>query len=164
MGTMVSFHFQNEEDFLEVKRKAEELYATFGDVYCPYFKEKIAFNSLGMKHLKFKRDEKNRPLKDQYMRFRLLYLAPEIIKSSHTLQGIFETKRFEQIRIHNRTDTILIPVNYYEFVAIVKGSRIKIVVKQVGEGQKFFWSLIPLWGMNKSTKVRILHEGIPEED
>jgi len=34
------------------------------------------------------------------MRFKLLYLAPEILKISHTVQGVLETKKFERVRMH----------------------------------------------------------------
>jgi len=46
----------------------------------------------------------------------------------------------------------------------VKRDRVKIIVKQIDSGEKFFWSIIPFWGMNDETKSRIFHEGEPEED
>ncbi|MBI5420984.1 MAG: hypothetical protein HZA35_01585 [Parcubacteria group bacterium] len=98
------------------------------------------------------------------MRFRLLHLAPEILKSSHTLQGILETKKFERTRVHGRTDTLLKGVIYYEFIAVLKRNRVRIIIKQVEGGQKFFWSIVPFWGMNTKTMIRVLHDGIPEED
>ena len=101
---------------------------------------------------------------DQYMRFKLIHLAPEVLKSSHTVQGILETRRFERVRVNNRTDTILKSVVYYEFIAVIKRNRVKIIVKQIDGGRKFFWSIIPFWGMNSETKTRLLHGGIPEED
>ena len=53
---MGKFNFKDEVDFEEVKKKAEEFYSTIGEVRCPYFGEKIAFNAKGIKHLKFKSD------------------------------------------------------------------------------------------------------------
>ncbi len=98
------------------------------------------------------------------MRFKLIALAPEVLKSSHTLQGMLETKKFERVRVHGRTDVVLKSVNYYEFIAVIKRNRVRVVVKQIDNGEKFFWSLIPFWGMNEDTMSRILHEGVPEED
>ena len=152
------------EEFKQVKEKGEDLYKSFDQVYCTYFKEEVSFGAQGLEHLKFKRREKARPDKDQYMRFKLLYLAPEILKSSHTLQGILETKKFERVRVHSRTDTILKLVIYYEFIAVMKRNRVRVIVKQIDGGQKFFWSIVPFWGMNIKTMARILHDGIPEED
>jgi len=153
-----------DQQFKEVKEKGEELYKSLGEVFCPFFKEKVSFGAHGLEHLKFKRREKARLEKDQYMRFKLLHLAPEILKLSHTLQGILETKKLERIRTNSRTDTILKPVTYYEFIAVLKRNRVRIIIKQVENGQKFFWSIVPFWGMNIETMRRILHDGIPEED
>ena len=153
-----------EHQFKYAKDKGEELYKSLDQVYCPYFKEKISFGAQGLEHLKFKRREKARIDKDQYMRFKLLYLAPEILKLSHTIQGVLETKKFERTRVHGRTETLLKPVTYYEFIAVVKRNRVRIIVKQIDGGQKFFWSIVPFWGMNTETMNRILHNGIPEED
>ncbi|MCC6323229.1 hypothetical protein IT400_00370 [Candidatus Nomurabacteria bacterium] len=152
------------EDFEEIKNKGEGMYKSFIDVYCPYFKEKISFGAQGLEHLKFKRHEKTRLEQDQYMRFKLIHLAPEILELSHTIQGKLETKKFERVRSHNRTDTVLKIVTYYEFIALIKRDRVKIIVKQIDNGEKFFWSLIPFWGMNEDTKSRIFHDGLPEED
>ena len=133
-------------------------------MFCPFLKEKVSFGAQGLEHLKFKRREKARLEKDQYMRFKLLHLAPEILKASHTLQGILETKKLERIRMNNRTDTVFKPVTYYEFIAVLKRNRVRIIIKQIENGQKFFWSIVPFWGMNIETMRRILHDGIPEED
>jgi len=153
-----------DQQFKEVKERGEELYKSLGEVLCPFLKEKVSFGAQGLEHLKFKRREKARLEKDQYMRFKLLYLAPEILRSSHTLQGILETKKLERIRINNRTDTVLKPVTYYEFIAVLKRNRVRIIIKQIENGQKFFWSIVPFWGMNEETMTRILHDGVPEED
>ncbi|OHA14688.1 MAG: hypothetical protein A2909_03285 [Candidatus Tagabacteria bacterium RIFCSPLOWO2_01_FULL_39_11] len=154
----------NIEDFEQIKQKGEEFYKTLKEAYCPYFKEKVSFNAKGLEHLKYKQRGKSRLEQDQYMRFKLIYLAPEVLKISSSLQGVWETKKFEYVKIHSRTDAILKNVSYYEFIAVIKRNRVKIIVKQVEGGNKMFWSIIPFWGMNKDTMNRILHEGNPEED
>ncbi len=155
---------EGQENFEEIKLKGEELYKTFTEVYCPYFKETIDFNAQGIEHLKYKQRNKSRHDNDQYMRFKLIHLAPEVIKISNSVQGIFETKRFEYIKNHNKWEQVLKHVTYYEFIAVIKRNRVKIIVKQIDNGKKIFWSIIPFWGMNKDTMTRILHEGNPEED
>lgn len=152
------------EEFRKIKQDGENLYRSFDGVYCPYFREKVMFGSSGLSHLKFKKQKKARLEQDQYMRFKLLHLVPEVLKLSHTLQGFLEINKFERVRVHNRTDTIMKPVKYYEFVAVIKRNRIRVIVKQINNGVKFFWSIIPFWGMNVETMGRILHYGIPEED
>lgn len=152
------------DDFEEVKIKGEAFYKNLSSVYCPYFKEKVQFNTQGLEHLKFKRREKARTEQDQFMRLKLIHLAPEVLKTSHTLQGILHTKKFERVRIHSRTDLLLRSVDYYEFIAVINRDRVKVIVKQIDGGEKMFWSLIPFWGMNDRTRTRLLHEGVPEED
>ncbi len=154
----------NIDDFEEVKIRGEEFYKTLDEVYCPYFQEKILFSSVGLEHLKFKGRDKMRLEQDQYMRFKLIHLAPEILKLSHTIQGLLKINKFERIRIHNRTDNILRHVSYYEFIALIKRDRVKVIVKQIENGQKFFFSIIPYWGMDENTKTRLFHDGLPEED
>ena len=59
-------------------------------------------------------------------------------------------------------------ITYYEFIAVVDshGSkvRVKIIIKQIDKGEKFFLSIIPFWGVNKGTGERIMHSGNPEND
>ncbi|MDB5188639.1 MAG: hypothetical protein JWM92_237 [Candidatus Nomurabacteria bacterium] len=154
---------QEINDFEEIRIEAENFYKNLKEVYCPYLKEKIFFNSNGLEHIKFKAYDKPRLDDSQRMRFKLLPLVPEILQKSHTLQGYRETKRFERVRKHNRTESVLQFVSYYEFIAMVKRNRIKIVIKQIESGPKFFWSVIPFWRMG-SDKTRIFFEGSPEED
>ena len=155
--------FSNEE-FEKVKSNGESFYKSIMEVYCPYFKEKIPFNAQGLEHLKYKYRGKSRLEQDQYMRFKLINLAPEVLKISSSLQGIWETKKFENIKVHSRLDKILKNVTYYEFIATIKRNRVKIIVKQVESGKKIFWSIIPFWRMNRETMIRIFHDGNPEED
>ncbi|MFA5831486.1 MAG: hypothetical protein WC878_06680 [Candidatus Paceibacterota bacterium] len=55
-------------------------------------------------------------------------------------------------------------VTYFEFIAMIKRERCKIIIKQVESDKLFFWSIIPFWGMNQDTMTRIFHHGVPEED
>lgn len=47
-------------------------------------------------------------------------------------------------------------------VAIINRHRIKIIIKEIQGGKKFFWSLIPFWKTRKDAMngdKKILHEG-----
>lgn len=161
---MGKFNFKDEQDFEKIRADAEKFYVAIGDVHCPYFGEKIIFNSTGFKHLKFKSNQVARPRSEQYARLKLLILAPQVLSLSRTVQGISHTKHFERIRVYSRTDIILKPVSYYEFIAVLENVRIKIVVKQVDGGPKFFWSIIPFWKIDSANSRRILHSGDLEHD
>jgi len=149
--------------FENVKREAEESYKTIGEVYCSYFKEKVAFNVKGLNHIKLKEWNKARSVVEQYIRLRLLRLAPLVIGESHTLQEFYETNRFERQKINSRWEQRLIRVRYYGFVAIIKNTRIKVIIKEIEGGKKFFWSIIPFWKPKRDefgNKIKkILHEG-----
>lgn len=154
----------NEKDFEEIKKGAESLYETIGEVYCPYFKEKIVFNVKGLKHLKFKSDRQARSRTDQYARLKLLHLAPQILKASYTLQGIWQTKQFEMLKTNSRWEYLLKEVIFYEFIAVLNNIRAKVIVKKTQGGEKHFWSIIPHWGIDKENRKRILYSGNPEYD
>jgi hypothetical protein len=98
------------------------------------------------------------------MRFKLINLAPEVLKISSSVQGIWETKRFEHLKVNKKWENTLMNVVYYEFIAVIKRNRVKIIIKQIDGSRKIFWSIIPFWGMNKETMTRLFHEGNPEED
>ncbi|HBA45516.1 hypothetical protein A2W67_01900 [Candidatus Nomurabacteria bacterium RIFCSPLOWO2_02_40_28] len=156
------------EKFNELKNDAEEFYNKIGSVYCPYFKEKINFNVKGWDHLIFKTWNRTRPIADQYSRLRHIKLASEVIKESKTLQGHWSTQKFERTKKkENGWEQTLKMTNYYEFIAVMEshGSkvRVKVIVKQIDGGEKFFLSIIPFWGRNKKGD-RVMHSGDPEND
>lgn len=76
----------------------------------------------------------------------------------------------EHQNINSRWEYRQVEVEYYGFVAIVNDARLKIIVKQIKGGEKYFWSLIPFWkrGHKYSGETlenkKILHVGNLEED
>ena len=73
-------------------------------------------------------------------------------------------KGFEREKTHNRWEIVMRTATYFEFVAVVRDVRVRIIVKQVENGPKYFWSIIPFWKMDKITGKRLLHNGKPSED
>ena len=162
---MSRFTYPNDDaDFEVVRDEAERLYSSLGMVRCPYFNEEIACNAKGIRHLKFKTDQQARPRVDQYARLKLLRYVHEVLKLSRTVQGIWTTRQFELQKTHSRWERILKDVTFYEFIAVLEGVRIKVIVKQVAGGEKHFWSVIPFWGIDTATHRRILHSGNPARD
>ena len=146
------------------RTKGEWLYKTISLAYCPYLKENIAFNSKGLEHLKYHKHGKARNGEDQKRRFRILHLAPRVISESRTLQGISRQQVFERVRIHNRTETRLVGAVFYEFIAVMDNTRVKVIVKSVENGEKYFWSIFPYWKFNKRSNSRELFTGSPDND
>jgi hypothetical protein len=161
---MGRFNFRDDADFEKVRQEAEALYANVGSIKCPYFGSSIAFNAKGIRHLKFKSDEQARSREEQYTRLKLLKYAPEVIKLSRTVQGIWATKKFEEQKTHSRWERVLKEVIFYEFVAVLDSVRVKVIVKEVVGGEKHFWSIIPFWGVDKQNSKRVLHSGNPDHD
>ncbi len=154
-----------DKNFEKIKSDAETYYASIGEVHCPYLNETVAFNTKGLKHIKFKKDSVARSRADQFIRLKYIRFAQRILEKSHTLQEYKESKVFENKKADNEKEKVLQDAKYFSFMAIildgVTRKRFKIVVKQVGGGKKYFWSIIPFWRSNKDLK---LHAGDLEED
>lgn len=151
-----------QEEFYSEKTRVDREYSQIKEVVCPYLGMKVAFNAKGLDHLKMKRWNHARSQLDQYGRLRLLHLAPEVLKKSHTLQGLDEGKRMERIKIRGKWQIVMQHVAYYEFISVTKGCRLRIIVKKVGSEQPYFWSIIPYW--KQGDFRRKMFEGNPEED
>lgn len=151
------------EKFKRIKKEAEEFYKNVDEVYCPYFKEKIKFNAKGLDHVKLKKFGKARSISEQYARLRLLHYAPIILRESNTLQEFSEMMNFERQKINSRWERRMVEVKYYGFVAIKDNLRIKVIVKEILGGERFFWSIIPFWKtrikLDKQRKKKILYDG-----
>lgn len=137
------------EKFDKIKKEADNYYKSIGFVRCPYLNDDVHFNRKGFEHLLFKEWNKTRTKIEQYTRLRLLQLAPEIIRKSHTLQEYDGRNVFVRQKINSRWENRLKLVRYFVFIAIVKDARLKIVVKEIEGGQKFFYSLYPSWRVVK---------------
>ncbi len=121
---------------LKLKKQVKDFFKQHPEINCPAFPgEKVFFNSKGMSHLFYKDLKKtsSRNLKEVKTRVKLLPRAVKVLSLMPLIQEEREIER--QKKIHY----------YYAFEAIVDGLRIKVIVKQVGNGQKHFWSVIPSW-------------------
>jgi len=152
-----------DEEFEAIRTQAESTYRGIGSTFCPFFGEKVNFNIEGLKHLKLKAWNKARPRRDQFMRLKLIRFAPDILKQSRTLQGIWETKLPIRRKRHGIWESLFTSVTYYEFIAVLEDRRIKVIVKQIQGGEKFFWTMIPFWHTDAFGR-RVLHSGNPESD
>lgn len=153
--------FTNNE-FVALRTKVETEYKNIGNVRCPYLDTEVSFNVKGLDHIKLKTWNKARNRSDQYVRLKLLHLAPEVLKKSRTVQGIERGKRFERVKMNSRWDTVMKDVTYYEFIAVVEHCRVRVIVKQIDAAQPYFWSIIPNWKQGRLGKK--LFDGNLEED
>lgn len=120
----------------KLKAEAAKFFAKNKFVRCPAFpKEKVTFNSKGLSHLFYKGSQKvfARPHQESEARVSLLPRALKILSLMPLSQ---EENVFE---VHGKK------VKYWAFEGVVDGRRIKVVVRQIGNGTKHFWSVIPAW-------------------
>lgn len=150
------------KEFDAVKSEAEGFYKNIGEVSCPYLNAIVSFNAKGLDHIKMKKWNHARNERDQFVRLKLLHLAPAILKKSHTLQGLDQGNRMERIKINSRWESRMVLVSYHEFIGILSGCRLRIVVKKIGDSPYYFWSIVPYWKQGNYRKK--MFEGNPEED
>ena len=155
------------EEFNKIHQKAKEEYKNFIHLHCPYFNEKIHFTSEGFNHIRYKGHRKERHRKVQIMRYKLLKFIKKVLQSSKTLQEHDVQKLFIEVKNNKKKEKILKEVNFYGFIAIIDGWKVKVIVRQVGNGKKHFWSIIPNWRTRKSKEGKqkyINHTGNLAED
>ena len=86
VGVVLNIMEIEPEKFEKNKKDSEIFYKSIGEIYCPYLSATVSFNAKGLDHIKFKEWDKARSSIEQYVRLKLLRLAPQILKCSHTLQ------------------------------------------------------------------------------
>ena len=152
--------------FNKIREDAEKYYYGIGRIKCPYFNEDVNFNSEGFEHLLFKSWNKTRSRSEQYMRLRLLPLVCQVISKSHTLQEYDEKQIFVRQKINSRWEKRNKMVYYYVFVAIINDFRIKVIIKEIAGGEKFFYSLYPSWKVDdvNGNQRKVFYSGDLEND
>lgn len=101
------------------------------------------------------------------LRFKLLHLAVKLIKLSTTHQEFEETLKEFDIKSHKKRIHKTKPVRYWGIIAIVDSRKIKVILRQVGDGGAIhFWSIVPAWTTNKyrDAKFYTTMKGSPDED
>jgi hypothetical protein len=135
-----------QKDYESARKAAEEVYVSFGKIHCPALgNEPVHFTSEGFNHLIYKTAKKPRDERVQMMKFELLEKAKFIIETSTTFQEYEENFEYMAREKHGRMIKESYLVRCWGFVAIVNKSRVKVVVWQIGNGNKHFYSVIPAW-------------------
>ena len=139
------------ENFEELKKRVKAYYDSIGEIHCPYFQGTVKLTSDGFSHLVAKgtQKKKERSQAEQSMRLRLVKWAVRILRVTTTVQEFEINHAFIESLHHNRVEHILKPVKYWGFIAIVEGMKIKVIVRQSGESDRVFWSVMPNWKTRK---------------
>jgi hypothetical protein len=109
------------------RQKAKEYYKTIGRVWCPALNDYVVFNNKGFTHLLRKKGV-TRMNSEQKRRLNLLADAIKIIADPLT-------NPVAQIKYARH------PVNFWKFTGEKDGQKITVVVRQLPDGIKHFYSV-----------------------
>ena len=131
------------------------------------FKEKVIFPADGFNHIIFKKPRIEREKSAQLLRFKILYLAKELINISTTYQEFEELIKEFPVKKYNKKTKENKIVKYWGIIAIINNQKIKVIVRKIGDnGSLHFWSVIPAWKTNKYRDIKFFNTmtGNPDED
>jgi hypothetical protein len=134
-----------EADFEKLRLETEQYYSSVEHVRCPALDDAlIHFTSEGFNHLRYSK-KKARSQVDQAAKFKLVRRGVELLTKTTTIQEYSE--RYEEIhrKRYKKMTKEWCVVGYWGFIAIIRGVRLKIVVKRIENGKYLFWSAIPVW-------------------
>lgn len=156
-----------DKDYTTAREEALKLYHGFSKIQCPALgNEFVYFTSEGFNHLVYKEAKKPRPERVQMMRFDMLKKARFILETSTTFQEYEEGFESVVLEKHGKRVRENVVVCLWGFIAIVRKFRIKVVVRQIGNGNKHFYSVIPAWFTKHYRGIKYIETstGLLEED
>lgn len=124
-------HEDLNSQFKIYKSRAKLIFLQNPLLFCPYFKRQIKFNSNGLHHLQFS-GRRERRREEQIVKLKLVPLAIVVLRHAGTVQ---------QYRKGIKN------VQYWGFDAIVgenKKIKIRVIIRQAGDGNITFWSVMLL--------------------
>jgi len=114
----------NRFGYKTAKKRAKDLCAESGRVWCDALNDDIGFNNLGLKHLVRKRGIL-RPKREQKRRFALLPHAKRMLKDKNIPV------------VHEKNNN----TQFWIFTEKKRGKKVTLIVRQVGNGKKHFFSI-----------------------
>lgn len=108
----------------------------------------VHLNSDGFLHLVYgdKNHKQKRDWKNQVKRFHLVSYIKRIIEGMGFHQEYMEQYQTVTIMQHKKKVPANKLVKYWGFVAVIDNKiRVKLILRQVGNGNIHFWSVIPFW-------------------
>lgn len=121
-------------------------------IICPTFpEEKVHLNAKGINHLLYKGNRSRRDRSRIETNLRLLPRAIRVLQLMPLAQE--ETSYTKSGEIYR----------FWTFEAVIEGRRIKVIVRQVGNGNKHFWSVIPAWRKDRFGVVNAKKRNLIED-
>ncbi|MFC1730772.1 hypothetical protein ACFL6I_10610 [candidate division KSB1 bacterium] len=148
-------------------KKADELFKGIEKVSCPFFSKNVTFSSDGFHHLQFNEVGSERDKNVQILKFSLINSAKIIIEKSGTIQEY--RKQWGAVGRKKAKDGSrkMKEMQYWGFVAITGNGdsqiRVKVIVRQVGNGEPHFWSVMPDTRLKTRGTFKFASEDIADE-
>ena len=128
--------------YLEIKLQAKKLYSKIGRVSCPAFGgDFVSFNRLGFSHL-LRKGHIPRPKSEQKRRLSLLKYAEVIVKNPKAKIYFRQIEAKYLINRHGQKILTASLVKFWTFIEEIDGKKIKLVIRQLGNGNKHFLSIM----------------------
>ncbi|MFH0857882.1 MAG: hypothetical protein V1848_04000 [Candidatus Magasanikbacteria bacterium] len=158
---------QDISNYEKLRESSEFFYKKIGALRCPVLNnEFVHFTAEGFNHLIYKGARRERSKNDQITKFKLLSKAKDILEISTTFQEYDESLTMVRKKKFKKVVEESVTIKYWGFVAIINNFRVKVVVRQIGNGQKHFLSVIPAWKTQYYRDIKIISMavGVLSED
>jgi hypothetical protein len=141
----------------EIRDTADKLYKSFRPIKCPALKDKeIHFTSGGFNHLIYRIPKQERDKRVQILRFELIEKAYALLSEITFMQEFEQYYDEKKIWMNKKPRITNVLFTDIGFVGIVKGFRIKVVVRKIGEGKFEFLSVIPAWTTRYYRDIKVI--------
>lgn len=148
---------QDISNYEKLREEAHNFCQKIGAVRCPALNnELVHFTAEGFNHLIYKGRRRERNKNDQITKFKLLPKAKSVLEISTTYQEYDESFTTARKKRFKKTADETAAVKYWGFVAILQNFRVKVIVRQIGNGQKQFWSVIPAWRTDHYRDIKLI--------
>ncbi len=143
--------------YTEIRAAADVLYKSFRPIKCPALKnQEVHFNAEGFNHLIYRIPKQERDKRVQIMRFELLEKARELIGLTTTLQEYEDYLDQVPKWMNKKKQMTNVKICDSGLVGIIRGFRIKVVLRKIGNGKIEFHSVIPAWSTRYYRDIKII--------
>ncbi len=120
-----------------LKERVKENYTKISRIYCGCVKEYVFFNAQGFNHLLYRFSGKPREINEQVYKLQLFKFVPGVVRSTVSIDEV----RYEIGAASRKKNASMKKITY---IAIIGPSKIKVILKKVGNGNFTFWSVMRL--------------------
>jgi hypothetical protein len=122
--------------------KAKGIYKSIGNIKCPALNnEYVYFSRVGLNHL-VRKGRIPRTRNEQKRRFRLIPYIKKVIKNEQAVIEYRKQEKLIKINRHGQKITRESIAHFWTFKEKIKDCNIKIVIRQIDEGNKSFFSVM----------------------